>query len=318
MLRTSVSTAAGAIALVSLLSAGPAVAGGYGSGDERSSRTITYTLPGEDVFPEGVDTYGKHFYVTSTSTGDVFRGRLGDRDSAKVFLPGGKHGRTVAVGIEATDDLLIVAGGDTGKVFVYDRDSRKLRGLHSVRGAAATFLNDVAVTRNGDVYVTDSARDVVYRIDDDDVTDRSRMRVFASFVGVDPAGPFNANGIVAAGKRYLIVVQSDTGNLYRVSTRDASIRRVDLGGATVTAGDGLELKNRTLYVVRNSVEIITEVKLSKNFTRGRIVSETTDPTFQFPTTAALHHGRLLVVNSQFDQQGGNPVEPFTLSDITAP
>jgi sugar lactone lactonase YvrE len=322
MLRNSVFAAAGAVALVSLLSAGPAIAGDHGEGgDSRSKGTFTYTLPGSDVFPEGVDTYGKYFYVTSTADGAVFRGRIGDRDSAKVFLPGGKHGRTVSVGIEATDDLLLIAGGDTGKVFVYDRDSRELLGRHAVASGGATFLNDLAVTRNGDVYVTDSARDVVYRIDDDDVRARTRLDVFASFKGKDPAGEFNANGIVATARgRYLVVVQSDTGALFRIATRDGSVRKIDLNGKAVVAGDGLELKDRTLYVVRNvrNVGMVTEVRLRDNVTDGRIVRETKDRTFRFPTTAAFHQGRLLVVNSQFDKQGGNPVEPFTVSSIKRP
>ncbi|WP_210479803.1 SMP-30/gluconolactonase/LRE family protein [Naasia sp. SYSU D00948] len=318
MSRTAVRAAVGAIALLLVLSASPAYAGDGNRG--RGSRTLEYPLPGTDVFPEGIDTFGRYFYVTSTSTGDVFRGEVRDTDSVEVFLPGGEDGRTTAVGIEATEDLLIVAGGATGTVFVYERDSGELLASHTVPEGGPAFLNDIAVTRDGDVYVTDSPRDVVYRIPEDAVAEGGELEVFASFAGVDPAGQFNANGIVATRDgRYLIVVQSDTGTLLRVSTADASVQPIDLDGATVVAGDGLELKGgRTLYVVRNSAGVITEVRLEGRFTEGRVVSETTDPTFRFPTTAALDRGRLLVVNSQFDQRGGDPVEPFTVSSIKRP
>ena len=321
MPRTSMLTALGAAALLTTVSgAAPAVAEDYGGGGEGESSSFEYTLPGVDVFPEGVDTSGRYFYVTSTTTGEVFRGELRDADSAEVLLPGGEDGRTTAVGIEATDDLLLVAGGGTGILFVYDRSSADLLGRHTVPGDAATFLNDIAVTRAGDVYVTDSPRDVVYRIDEDDVRSDSELEVFAELASLDPVGAFNANGIVAArGGRYLIVVESDTGNLFRVSTSDASVIPIALDDdATVTAGDGLELKGRTLFVVRNSVGVITELRLGARLETGRIVGETTDPTFRFPTTAALEGGRLLVVNSQFDQRGGNPEEPFTVSSIRRP
>lgn len=312
----------GAAAALALLVSSPALAGErghHGRGGDRAARTTTYALPGTDVFPEGVDTFGRYFYVTSTTNGDVFRGRIGSTAVAEVFLPGGEDERTAAVGIEATDDLLIVAGGGTGHLFVYDRDSGDFIAHHTVAAGAPTFLNDVAVTRNGDVYVTDSARDVVYRIAAEDLDDGATLEVFAAFEGVDRTGEFNANGIVATRDgRYLVVVQSDTGRLYRVSTRDGSIREIDLGGATVSAGDGLELQGRTLYVVRNVERLITEVRLQKQLTRGRVVGETTDPTFRFPTTAALDRGRLLVVNSQFDKRGGDPVEPFTVSSIKRP
>lgn len=63
---------------------------------------------------------GGVFYVTSTNGGAVYRGDLRDR-RAEVFLPAGQRGRTFAVGIKATATRLVIAGGDTGLVSVYDR-----------------------------------------------------------------------------------------------------------------------------------------------------------------------------------------------------
>ena len=46
---------------------------------------------------------------------------------------------------------------------------------------------------------------------------------------------FNANGIAAAKDgRYLIIVQSGTGKLFRVDVRTKEVSEVDLGGQTVT------------------------------------------------------------------------------------
>jgi sugar lactone lactonase YvrE len=309
---------AGAIAALSLLTTAPALAAGHDRDGDPAARTTTYALPGTDVFPEGVDTSGRYYYVTSTTDGAVYRGVIGSRAPAEVFLPGGADGRTFGVGIEATDTLLLVAGGGTGSLFVYDRTSGAFLGRHAVPAGSPTFLNDVAVTPDGDVYVTDSAADVLYRIAADDVTSTAPLQVFTAFTGVDPTGPFNANGIVATPDgRYLVVVQSDTGRLFRVSTVDGSITAIDLGGATLTTGDGLELQGSTLYVVRN-IGVITQVRLQQQFTRGRVVGETSDPSFHYPTTTALDRGRLLVVNSQFDQRGLDPVVPFTVSSVKRP
>src|SRR4051794_14456884 len=211
MSRTSVRAraAACAVATLTLLSTTSAVAQEHGTGGDGAARTTTYALRGSDVFPEGVDTFGGYFYVTSTTDGAVFRGRIGSDDVAEVFLPGGQDGRTFGVGIEATDDLLLVAGGGTGSLFVYDRRDGAFLGRHTVAADGSRFLNDIAVTSNGDVYVTDSAADVVYRIAADDTASNSALEVFATFAGIDPTGEFNANGIVATPDgRYLIVVQS--------------------------------------------------------------------------------------------------------------
>jgi hypothetical protein len=147
------------------------------------------------VFPEGVDTFGRYFYVTSTTDGTVFRGVIGRDEVAEVFLPGREDGRTTAVGIEATEDLLLVAGGGTGMLFVYDRQTGEFLGAHSNGLSSGTFINDIAVAPNGDVYVTDSAQDVVYRVPEDEVGEGAPLEVFASFAGIDPRGAFNANGI---------------------------------------------------------------------------------------------------------------------------
>jgi Cu-Zn family superoxide dismutase len=48
------------------------------------------------------------------------------------------------------------------------------------------------------------------------------------------------------------------------------------------------------------------------------VSSTNDPSFIYPTTAVIARGRLLVVNSQFNNRGGTPVLPFTVSSIRVP
>jgi Cu-Zn family superoxide dismutase len=320
MSRASVGAALSAIALFTVVAASPAVADDHRGGGDDSS-TITYPLPGTSVFPEGVDTFGRYFYVTSTATGNVFRGRIHDPHSAELFLPGGQDGRATALGIEATDHLLLIAGGPTGTVFVYDRRSGDFVSSHKVPTGTPAVLNDLAVAPNGDVYVTDSQTDIVYRIDEGDVEDSTPLRVSTKLADFDPVGAFNANGIVSArGGRYLIVVETDTGRLFRISTRGASVAPIDLAGATVTGGDGLEIKDRTLYVVRGTAGVITKVRLNDSFTSGRVVSETTDPTFRFATTTALDRGRLLVVNSQFDKQvpGAVPEEPFTVSSIPRP
>ena len=116
-----------------------------------------------------------------------------------------------------------------------------------------------------------------------------------------------------------LVVQSSTGNLYRVDLATRAVSQVDLGGVALTSGDGLELVGgRTLYVVRNSLETIATVDLAKDAARGTVTAQTVLPDLRYPTTATAVANRLLVVNSQFDQRGGDPVEPFTVSSIPRP
>lgn len=310
---------------VALLVAGSAALLGVPGAASAAPDTLrTYVLPGPAVFPEGVTVLGGIFYATSTNGGAVYRGDLRHR-RAEVFLPAGQRGRTVAVGIKATATRLVVAGGDTGLVSVYDRRTGAFvaQFTDDATKNRPTFLNDVAIAPNGDAYVTDSVRPVLYRIPAAELmrkeAGRQPLTAFRNFTGTPlryRAG-FNVNGIVATSDaRFLIVGQSNTGNLYRVRLRDRQVTKIDLGGATLTNNDGLVLlESRVLYVVRNSPERVVEVRLGAAYGGGQVVSSSGDRQFQTPTTAAVAGDRLLVVNSQFAGPGR---PPFTLTAIPLP
>ncbi|MCZ7568637.1 MAG: hypothetical protein M5U01_08600 [Ardenticatenaceae bacterium] len=287
-----------------------------------SPRPSYYILPGEAVFPEGIAAQQSAgvFYVSSTTDGTIFRGYFKDQVTS-VFLPGGEDGRTTATGlaVDEKNDRLFIAGGASGKLFVYDIASKTLLAAFD-NGATTTFVNDVTVTRDGDAFATDSFRPVIYRVFVG-VNGQFQFEEWLDLTGtpIEYQPGFNLNGIVASNDgKYLVVVQSNTGELFRITIATGEITKIDLGGETVTAGDGLLLKGRTLYVVRNQFEEIVEVRLTGDLSSGTIVSRTSDPSFAFPTTIAQLSGRLLVVNSQLNKQGQTPDLPFTVSSIKYP
>jgi Cu-Zn family superoxide dismutase len=288
------------------------------------SRAERYVLPGEQVFPEGV-AYRPHtgdFYVGSTTDGTVFRGNVeGGPKEAEVFLEPESGGQTTAIGMEVdAKGRLFIAGGDTGRIFIYDTESADLVRRLDTPEAEATFLNDVAVTPDGDAYFTDSLRPVLFRVTS--TGDRvGEAETWLNFEGTPAAYEegFNLNGIDATeGGRYLVAVQSNTGELFRIDTESKEVVKINLGGETLANGDGLLLDGRTVYVVRNEQELIVPVKLSGDYVSGEVGEPFTDPSFAFPTTIAKTDGRLLVVNSQFDKREGEPELPFTISSVEVP
>jgi hypothetical protein len=274
-----------------------------------------YTIPGDNVFPEGVTLRPgtDQFFVSSTGTGTIYRGTLaGPR--LKVFLPGGEDGRVVANGLRAGRDHLVVAGSVTGYVFVYDYRGRLVRRFATGAGG---LINDVALAPNGDAYVTDSGRGLLFRIPAKALAKRtSATRRIEPFLnaGKTPIGT-SCNGIVAAGDRYLLVVGLGSGVLARVDLKTKRVRAVD--GVSLPLGDGLARTGRTLYGV-NSASRVTQLKLSRDWLRGSVVRQITSSTFHLPTTVQIAGRRLLVVNSQFDRRGMAPELPFTLSAVRRP
>jgi sugar lactone lactonase YvrE len=277
-----------------------------------------YVLPGNTVFPEGVTTRpgSDEFFVSSTTDGTIFRGTLDDA-TTEVFLPPGGDGRVNAVGLRASRHRLVVAGGATGLIFVYDiRSGRLLRRFSTGSGAA---INDVAIAPDGDAYVTDSQRGLLFHIParllkrpSDETT---ALQPFVDFKPT-PVGSYS-NGVVPVGNRYLLVGGLISGVIARVDRRTKEVRAVDLGDETVPVPDGLARRGRTVYVV-NLARRVTELKLSHRWLRARVVRHITSPRFRLPTTVAIAGRRLLVVNSQFDRRGGSPVLPFTVSAVPRP
>jgi hypothetical protein len=321
-LRRLVLALLGATLVVAPVTAGPASA----HSSPQSRPIVTFTIPGDAVFPEGVaaDPRSGDFYVSSNNDGTIFRGNV-RRPSLEVFLPGGADGRTSATGLKVDQrGRLFVSGAGTGQMWVYDIRTRGLIGHFDTGNGAASFINDVAVTPNGDAYFTDSLIPVLYRVPASALRHPSTAvrapEAFIDFNGtavVYQAG-FNLNGIaVGASGRQLVTIQSNTGQVFRIDVASRTVSEIPVDGGPLTAGDGILLKGRTLFVVRNQLELIMTVALSRGLDEGRVVAQFTDDALRFPTTIALSHGLFLVVNSQFDRRGPGltPELPFTVAGI---
>jgi sugar lactone lactonase YvrE len=263
--------------------------------------------------PEGITAGpGTTVYVGSLVDGAIWQADVRTGDG--FVLVSGIAGK-VAVGVdyEADANRLWVAGGPTGEVRVYDASSGDL--LETYTFAPVGFLNDLVVTDDA-VYVTDSGiqqLDVIPLGPEDALPDPADVTTLPltgdiSFV----PNEFNANGIVEA-RSWLIVVQSNTGQLFRVDPATGETTEIDLGeGVTVANGDGLEVHGGTLYVVRNFNNLVAVFKLGPGLESAALLGELTSSGLDIPTTAAYVAGSLYAVNARFS----TPVTPDTAYWIT--
>jgi sugar lactone lactonase YvrE len=265
----------------------------------KSSFPATIPLP-NGFQPEGIAIgTGDTFYAGSIPTGAVYKGSLRTGQGA-IVVPGAA-GRG-ATGLEYDRGRLWVSGAGTGKAFVYSARTGSLLREYPF-ATAPTFINDVVVTQKG-AYFTDSQKPVLYRVA---VSANGRPGA-ASTINLSGdyshvAGAFNLNGIDAtASGKWLLVVQSATGRLFRVDPATGVTKLVDLGGTVLTNGDGILLHGLTLYVVQNRLNKIAVLRLSPSLTSGSLVGEITDSDFDVPTTIGLFGNWLYAVNARF----GNP------------
>ncbi len=255
--------------------------------------------------PEGIASGGGNkLYVGSIPTGAVLK--LDPRSGRTRTVVAGGNDRA-AIGLKHDGrGRLFVAGGQTGKAFVYSaRTGTELAQFQLAPTGGPTggptFVNDVALTRKG-AWFTDSRRNSLYFVRRDLSTARE-----LPLAGITLAEGNNLNGIVSASKHKLIAVQGNAGALWRIDARTGAARRIDLGGATLANGDGLLLEGRKLYAVQNRLNQIAVVKLNRRLTRGAVVRTVKSSDFDVPTTLARQKGALFAVNARF----GTPAGPET-------
>lgn len=318
MKARSILTVAAAAALAAT-AVTPAVAG---RGDHHHSdhgRTFVHRLdPSTHGNPEGVTWHqpSRSFFVGATGDGTIYRGRLHQR-SVRPFITVPPAAARSAIGMEAVDGLLYVAGGDTGKLFVYRIRTGRLIGEFDT--GAGGFLNDLVVTPRGHVYLTDSFRPILWRV--------SRAQVHAGTgtptqYPLSPeitylANAFNANGIEVADERTFLVIQSSTGLLYRIilDPNAPSGRTIQqLAAPPVVGGDGITWDRGRLVIVDGDPASLTFMALTDDLTEGVITRERTDPALNYPSTVDRGHNRYLVVNADFDDSD----LPFTVASLKAP
>jgi hypothetical protein len=259
--------------------------------------------------PEGVATgHGPVIYAGSRRHGAIYAADLRTGRGQVVVPP--QEGR-IAVGLafDPRTNFIFAAGGPGGAAYVYDAATGASVGSYALAaGPGATFVNDVVVTRDG-AYLTESQRPVIYRIPlgpGGRLPDPEEVETIPLGGDYQHGPGFNANGIEATpnGDR-LIIVQSNTGLLFSVHPRTGDAAAIDLNGYSVTAGDGLLLEGRTIYVVRNQLNLIAEIQLSPDLSNGELVEEITSPHFDVPTTLARFGNGLYAVNARFTS-GNSP------------
>ena len=285
MLRIAIAAALAALLL--LVPAAPA--------GPPAQRTIA--LP-DEFRPEGIAS-GKHgkFYVGSIPLGAVYRGsyRTGEGD---VLVPPHSGRNHTGLKVDERFDRLFVSGGASKGIYVYDAETGA--DVAEFELPDAGFVNDVVLTRRA-AYFTDSLVQQLYRVrigKRGQLGEPTRIPITGE---LEYETGFNANGIEAVRNgRRLIVVQSNTGELFSVNPRNGRSREIELDG-TLTNGDGILLRGRTLYVVRNRDNRIAVVDLKRRLRSGEIERQITHPLFDVPTTIAPFKQFIYAVNARFEQ-----------------
>ncbi len=278
------------------------------------SRPEVYELAGDDGGSKfegiGVDRRQRTLYVSEVTGGEIHRGdvRTGETEE---WMPEGADGRFTARGI-TTDrhNRIYIAGGPNGidtdrpDLWIYDRDGTLLAALRVNEPNA--FINDVTIGPDGAAYFTNSNAPQIFRVSQH--RGHWNVTTWADATGtITQEEGFNLGGIVVSrNRRALIVAQGNVGKLWRFDLATGRATQIDTGDTDLTNADGLVRRGRHLIVVRNFSRAITTLRIDRNGSHTRFVNEAaTDPERVF-TTAKIARGRLLLIDSHFDEQIAEP------------
>ncbi|MEU4242764.1 superoxide dismutase [Actinoplanes sp. NPDC026619] len=257
--------------------------------------------------PEGIAIAGSSAYLTSRVSGAIYRVGLTIGAGGSELIQAGGDAPANGVKIDGRGRAFLSGGG----VRVLSVATGELLETYRIGGA---FINDVALTRDA-AWFTDAFGPTLYRLPIAANGTLGAELTALPLTGITiTAGTVNLNGICATPDgRALLVVQSNTGWLFRADPATGAATRVNLGGVTLVNGDGLLLEGSTLYVVRNRSNAVEVFTLNRPGTAGTHTTTLTGPGFAVPTAAAALGSHLYVVNSKLT----TPITPDIRYDIVA-
>lgn len=295
------------------------------NGNSFNVAKASYALPGDTLFPEGIvyNSNTGNFYTGSVTNGDILQVNVQSGET-KLLASGVAHNRKAATGMKIDQmNRLWICGGADNKIQVIDLDGKLIKSWDTNALFGSGFINDCIID-NTHIYFTDSRVRKIYRTS---VTESQpgNLEEWLTFIDAQimyAATGTNANGIVSTpDNKYLIIVISSSGKLYRIDKTTKAIAEIVLN-TPVTSGDGLYLEGNTLYVSRNATNLIFPVMLNADFSQGTVGSGF-GTNLLFNTTIAKAGNYFLVVNGQLNKRGNattpaSPVLPFSVSRVAIP
>jgi sugar lactone lactonase YvrE len=245
---------------------------------------------------------GSEVLVGSRRHGGIYALNVETGEGRVLFA--GQQGRTTnGVAFDPRSNYVYAAGAATGELNVYDAFTGATVATYKLgTGSAPTQVNDVIVTRDA-AYASDSQRPVIYRVpldEDGNVPPATNFEVINLGGDYVHATGINGNGIDATpdGTR-VILMKTNTGQVFDVNPNTGHATLIDLGGATLPSGDGILLEGDKLYVVRNQANIVVKIDLSADFKQGRIVDQYSHQAMDQSTGIAKIGTRIYAVNARF-------------------
>lgn len=205
----------------------------------------------------------------------------------------------------------------------YDLRSRRrvfLSHLHSDNAAVTRPRpGDVAVDYNGNAFVTNSAENFVWKVNDkgeSSIFSKSSLYTAHPVERDTPYGSSGLSGIAYVSKGYLLVVQSSTGKMFKVDTEDGTARQVSLNKLLI-GPNGVALRKDGGVLVVSPYKLLF-LKSQDSWGQGVVYDETDLDSERFPSAVVVRgRERVYVLYGSVNEgiMGNSGREMFGIEEV---
>jgi outer membrane protein assembly factor BamB len=318
MFRLAWATAALTLLACALVAATPA-------GSDKYPSRIALPVPWS---PEGMAIDKHTFYAGNTANGSIYAGDV--RTGTGALLVPAAAGRS-AYGIFPDHGRLWVAGGATGKAFVYDQETGELLAEYLLEPSAPNRINDVYVTKDAAYFTCGSVvcpgASAIYKVAIEkghklsDPSDPASVTKIPVAIPVRPGAAGARDGLNGIrgwdNDRMLVVGQTGTGKLWAVDPDTAATHEILLN-EPVPTNDGMIVGGKIVYSVSNQTAgYIAAIRMEKDLSSGEVVAHLNSAEFPLrnPSTTDWVDHHLVYILAR---DNNNPAAPVALTRVDIP
>jgi hypothetical protein len=252
--------------------------------------SVAFTIQEKDLVPEGItyDPVTHQFFISSINKKKVVA--IDEKGIVRDFLRPGQDGilQTLGMKVDAQKRRFWVVSNDGSASFVhvFDIASGGLIKKFRLEKDSVHLFNDIALTGNGDAFITDTYSDVIYTVPAD-------LTGLSPFIESDAMLKW-ANGLTVSPDNKILYVATG-GGIIMINIKTLAVKPIVNPGNISTSGiDGLVFYGGSLIGVVNSKDddsemYIAKYKLSPDLEEitGMSIIDKGNPVFNLPTTCVI-------------------------------
>lgn len=311
--------------------------------EEKKTAIKTYTLLGDDTFPEGISIDQRNGIIYTGSMGNSGI-QLTENGISNYFLNPLSSDVSINVlgtTIDKKNNRLWVCSNDINAFFsnkelhpmisVFDLSSKSLIKkftANDIPNNISPFLNDVILDNDGNAYISNTADNAIVRIS----SDLQNLIVWNNFPLAPKDRYYILNGIeVTKNQKNLIVStykssdEKSMATLFKVNTENGSITEIKCSSNEESfAASGIDgivfIDEFSLIGVSGNGKLL-KIDFNSEYSNATITDISTgtaaEPYLNKPATVAIYNKKLYVTNAQalnyFSQE--ETIKPFEIVEI---